>query len=147
LDLLKAFEHYQTVTGDRPGTKTLREAIFFHWEGPRLPPGRKYSVTIPHSRAAHERRATAGVVGLIYEHVVPVNVVIRRLLDVVPRDEAELERVLRCHADRVIITAEEDRALAAAGVGSVTADGPDIWSRYRAAGIDPTELKPFIIGQ
>lgn len=47
------------------------------------------------------------------------------------------------HARRVVITKEEDATLTAAGVQSSIPDAEDAWSRYRAAGIDPTTIAPL----
>jgi hypothetical protein len=52
---------------------------------------------------------------LVFEHVHPVSLVIRQLLADVPADEHALAAVLERAGEHVVITREEDAALAAAG--------------------------------
>jgi hypothetical protein len=110
LAVLRAFRQHQDSTGLPSPVKALRETIFFQWEGPRLPPGGKYSSRIPHSPAAREQRATGHRGHLIYEHVTPIATVIRKLLDNLPADEDALRAALDEVSDRVIITKAEERA-------------------------------------
>ncbi len=58
LRVLRAFQHHETATGlPLRSVKPLRETLFFRWDGPRLPPGGKYSPLIPHSPAARDQYA------------------------------------------------------------------------------------------
>jgi hypothetical protein len=143
LAVLRAFKAHEDATGARSGTKVLREAIFFHWEGPRLPAGGKYSPLLPHSQAARERRALGHRDGFVFEHVLPVSIFIRQLLADVPANEAMLRTALEASPERVIITKTEDNALSAAGMRNVAPAADDVWSRYRAAGLDPSAFAPI----
>lgn len=144
LDVIRAFKRHEQARGQAASVKILREAIYFHWEGPRLPPGRKRSPHLAHSPAASEQRRRGDLTGLIYEHVLPISHVIRGLLADVPADEGALQRVLEAAPRAVIITKAEDSAIDAAGMrDAVPADG-DPWSRYRAAHLDPDTFRPFV---
>jgi hypothetical protein len=138
LDVLRAFHRYADASGRQPAVKVIREAMFFHWEGPRLPSGGKYSPLVPHTPAARARKEAGYRDGFVLEHVLPVNLLIRQLLADLPVDADALRQRLEAAADRVVITKEEDSALIAAGVGSSVPTPGDPWSRYAAAGMDPT---------
>jgi hypothetical protein len=143
LSLLRAFKEHETTTGTPGSVRVLREAIFFRWEAPRLPPGGKYSPRLPHSPAARARRQAGRTDGLVFEHVMPISLVIKRLLADLPADTTALRAVLDTTADRVIITKAEDQALVAAGTRTRLPTLDDPWSRYRAAGLDPATFAPF----
>ena len=117
--------------------------MFFRWEGPRLPKGRTRSPLLPHSPAARTQRATDGIKNLIYEHVTPLATVLRHLLENVPTDTKTLHQVLDSTSDRVIITADEDRALTKAGNRDSAPDSDDPWSRYRALSLTRTDFAPY----
>jgi hypothetical protein len=138
LDVLRAFHRYADASGRQPAVKVIREAMFFHWEGPRLPPGGKYSPLVPHTPAARARKEAGHRDGFVLEHVLPVNLLIKQLLADLPADADALRQRLEAATDRVVITKEEDSALIAAGVGSSVPTPGDPWSRYTAAGMDPT---------
>jgi hypothetical protein len=146
LAVLHAFKAHEVATGSRSAVKPLRETLFFLWEAPRLPPGRKYSPLLPHSPAAREHREAHGVSGLVYEHVVPIASVIRELLRNVPQDERALRRELDATADRVVITRAEDRQLTSAGYGSSMPHAGDPWSRYEVLGLQREDFGPFAGG-
>lgn len=143
LDVLRAFRRYADVRGRQPAVKVIREAMFFHWEGPRLPPGGKYSPFLPHTPAARARKQAGHRDGFVLEHVLPVNVLIRQLLADVPDDVDALRTRLEAAADRVVITNEENAALAVAGVASSVPTPGDPWNRYATAGLDPTKFAPL----
>lgn len=143
LAVLNAFREHERATGKPSTVKVVREAIFFRWEAPRLPAGGKYSSQLPHSPAARQRRAAGAPGGLVYEHVIPISLVIRSLLANPPATTAALRSILEASADRVIITKEEDQAMTAAGARNATPMANDPWSRYRAAGLDPQNFHPF----
>ncbi len=143
LTVLRAFKAHETATGVSSGVKVLREALFFHWESPRLPAGGKYSPALLHSPAARERREQGHRGGLVHEHVLPVSILIRQLLADVPADEEALRLAIEAWPERVIITKTEDDALNAAGMRNTTPAPDDRWSRYRAAGLDPSGFAPL----
>ena len=143
LSVLRAFAAHQQATGASSSVKVLRETIFFLWEGPRLPAGGKYSPELLHSPAARERRALGHRGGLVFEHVIPVSILIRRLLADVPANEKALRIALEASPERVIITKAEDDALTAAGMRNTTPAPDDVWSRYRAVGLDPSAFAPM----
>ena len=142
LDVLRAHRAHQDESGRPMTVKVLRELIFSVWEAPRLPAGGKYSRDLPHSPQARARRLRGERGGLVFEHVHPINLVIRGLLANVPDDAAALRAVLEASADRVIITKEEDQQLVAAGVRSGLAGTDDPWQRYASIGLAVTDFAP-----
>ena len=143
LDVLRAFRRYADAHGGQPAVKVIREAMFFHWEGPRLPPGGKYSPFLPHTPAARARKQAGHRDGFVLEHVLPANILIRELLAEMPDDVDALRARLETAADRVVITNEENAALVAAGVASSVPTPGDQWSRYATAGMDPRQFAPL----
>lgn len=136
LAVLLAYVQHSQETGRAPAVKVLREAIYFTWEHPRLPPGGKYSPHLPHSPAAAARRREGKKGGLVFEHVQPISSIIRLLLADPPTDVAELRTVLENSPGYVIITQEEDKELTAAGYRNSAPDAADPWSRYVALKLD-----------
>jgi len=61
----------------------------------------------------------------------------------VPADEEVLRLAIEASPERVIITKAEDDALNAAGMRNTTPAPDDRWSRYRAAGLDPSGFAPL----
>jgi hypothetical protein len=47
LGILRAFRIYEDTTGSPAPIKAIREAIYFHWEQPRLPPGNQVLAVVP----------------------------------------------------------------------------------------------------
>lgn len=141
LGLVNAFVAHERATGAPTGRKVLREAIFFHWERPRLPRGGKRSLYLRHSPRAREQRARGDVSGLVYEHVLPISHVIRGLLDDPPTDAEALGVVLRAVPQAVLITKAEDALLNKAGMRDRVPEPEDPWSRYRAAGLQEAEFE------
>lgn len=131
LTIVRGFKAHEESTAARSGVRVLREAIFLHWEASRLPGHNKYSPLLPHSPEARRRRSAGTRGGLVFEHVRPVSLVIRRLLERVPANEAALRKVLAELSEHVVITKEEDDKLTAAGYRNVMPDPDDTWSRYR----------------
>jgi hypothetical protein len=143
LAILQAYKRHADATGFASAVKPIREAIFFQWEGPRLPPGRKYSLQLPHSPAARAQRAAGRHDGLVYEHVAPISHIVRGLLGQLPTNTAALRTELEATTDRVITTRAEDARLTAAGVRDSAPDGRDPWSRYRVIGLDKADFQPI----
>ncbi len=131
------------MTGRASGIKVVREAIFFVWEQPRLPPGGKYSLRLPHSPSARAHREAGHRKGLVFEHVLPISIVVRRLLEDVPADEQALRAVLDATSDRVIVTREEDKTITAAGLGARVPDEADPWSRYACLRLTKADFLPL----
>jgi hypothetical protein len=77
----------------------------------------------------------------VYEHVMPISLVIKNLLVDPPSDTASLRVRLEATADRVIILKREDRALDIAGLRNALPDPDDPWSRYRAIGLAPSDFR------
>ena len=143
LELLAAFRSYESMRGAPATLKVLREAVFFHWEGPRLPPGGKYSRALPHSPDARQWRNDGKRGGLVYEHVLPISLVLRGLLSRPPVDTTQLRQRLTEGPSPVLITKDEDVRLNAAGLRNAVPEGGDAWSRYRAIGLDERQFQPL----
>ncbi len=143
LSMLRAYADHQRALGTASAVRLLREAIFFFWEAPRLPPGGKYSRHLPHSAAARERRAEGHRDGFVFEHVHPISLVVRALLADMPTDTAQLRQALEASSDRVIITKAEDAALSAAGMRNEIPPDGDPWGRYRAIGLGRSHFAPL----
>ena len=112
-------------------------------EQPRLPSGDKYSLALPHSPSARAQRAAGQRKGLVFEHVLPISIVVRRLLQDVPGDEQALRAVLDATSDRVIVTKDEDKTITAAGFGARVPDEADPWSRYACLGLKNGDFLPL----
>ncbi len=143
LKVVRAYAEHASVTGRASGTKVVREAIFLAWEQPRLPSGGKYSPRLPHSPSARAHRRTGHRRGLVFEHVLPISIVVRRLLEDVPADEQALRAVLDAAADRVIVTKEEDKTITTAGFGARVPDEDDPWTRYACLGLTKADFVPL----
>lgn len=143
LSVVRAIARYQREGGRSSGLKVLREAIFFHWEGPRLPTGGKYAPSLPHSAAARARRDSGVPGGLVYEHAVPLSIVLAELLADLPTSTAALSARLDAHPERVVVTTGEDQLLTAQGLRAAMPDRDNVWSRYQAVGIDPEQFAPW----
>lgn len=143
LDLITAFSRYAAGRSRTPPIKALREAIWFHWEAPRLPDGGKYSPRFPHSPAARGLRAAGIRTDLISEHLLPIKVLIHELIAEPPPGTGELRDRLDRDLAHVVITRDEDTRLTRAGVASSVPDRSDPWSRYRQAGMDPEDFRPL----
>lgn len=143
LALVGAFAEHERATGRPVSTRVLREATYFHWERPRLPRGGKYSPLLPHTAAARAHRRAGQINGLVFEHAYPVNLLLRELLAEPPETAEQLRACLHARAERVIVTREENDALTAAGLANRVPDPQDVWSRYRAVGIDPAQVAPY----
>jgi|CXWL01.1.fsa_nt_gi hypothetical protein len=75
---------------------------------------------------------------LIHEHVVPQNVIIRRLLSLRQPSAASVKRVLNRFCIGVVVTHDEDRKLTRLGLRAKMPndwDGKTPWARYSAANI------------
>lgn len=135
-------------------THVANQALWSFWELPRMGPrvAGKYPKAWPWSPDARGRyhatagRKPAGGWGLVYEHVRPRALIVADLIanarhltvdDVVERLHSTLAGA--------VITRTEDQALLAAGVAKGGGDphDPDVWVRYRIAGLDPQTYKPL----
>lgn len=77
-----------------------------------------------------------------------MRVVLTRLLTTAANNEltsAITRQALLRSGAFAVVTAEEDRALARAGVRSCAPDTGDVWSRYRVAGVDVGDLAPLTL--
>lgn len=124
--------------------RIMRETVWFIWQQPRLPRPliwSKYPTSYPWSSAARARhesngRPPAGGLGLILEHVNPMKHMVVHLVERAPSlDGPMVADFLHANLAAAVVTADENRRLARAGVASTFNDG-DIWERYRVAGID-----------
>lgn len=143
LRVLRAHEQHEAAGGGRPAVRALRETLFFVWEQPRLPRGGKRSRHLPHSPAARTWRSAGREDGLVYEHVMPISLVIRQLLASVPADVAALRAVLDTATDRVIVTKAEDDALNTQGMRNAVPLTGDPWSRYERIGLRRSDFRPM----
>ncbi|MGN6608536.1 MAG: hypothetical protein ACTHMS_16195 [Jatrophihabitans sp.] len=146
LGLLRAFARHERDTGAPSSVKVLREAIFLHWEAPRLPAGGRYSPLLPHSpqaRAVVTDQAARRPSGLVFEHVHPISLLIRSLLADLPADEAALGERLRTNGDHVVLTQDEDRQLTAAGYRNAIPESGG-WGRYAALGLRREDFRPVV---
>lgn len=85
--------------------------------------------------------------GLVIEHLIPVNHLIREALDDAATLTPEtLVPTLRAHGAAVVITKHEDDLLTRAKVQSQMPsdwDGSDLWARARLAGLELTGFAPL----
>lgn len=97
----------------------------------------KYDVEfLPFTRAARQHLATVGTRGLRHEHIVPRDMLARRIIEC-GMDMAAITMLLDRHCIGAIITAEEDRRLypRKAMPAGWAWETDDPWARYRAAAI------------
>jgi hypothetical protein len=150
-DVARALRDWERSTGAAATLKPLREAVWFYWERWRLPTPRvrgKYPVSVPWSaaaRAAHE--ADPEHAALEIEHSEPMAMMLRRMLDDPDLEGEDARRILSAPDRFAVVTAQESKALAAAGLAQrmpdawVSADGLD--ARYQAAGLDTSGFAPL----
>jgi hypothetical protein len=120
--------------------KIRRMTLDAIWEWPRRKDWRPLNVPwSADARAVYEadpRAATRNLgMGLVTEHVVPVNVIISVLMAGEQTVDAYLG-VLRSLCILSVITKAEDARLTATGFAHYHPDPTDPWSRPRAAGLD-----------
>jgi hypothetical protein len=139
---LRAWEH---ATGRIASLKPLREAIWFYWERPRLPKPLvrgKYPESAPWSRAARELHLHGDSRGeLVIEHTAPMKLLTRELIDDPELTGDRCRAALATGGRWVVITREENKRLATAGVADQmptgsSVDPDDPWTRHRHAGLD-----------
>jgi hypothetical protein len=142
-----ALRDWSAATGKAPVMKPLREAVWFYWESPRLPRPlirSKYPRNVPWSALAREAHIKDGRgAALEIEHTLPMRMLQQQMLDAPTLDAAAVQEILAAGGQWVVLTQEEARALANAGVASDVASGDDPWSRYHAAGLDTLGFAPF----
>ena len=152
VDIARALRTWEQATGTTALLRPLREAIWFYWERPRLPKPLvrgKYPESAPWSRRARELHLYGDSRGeLVIEHAAPMKLLMRRLIDD-PRLDAERCRAALAAGGRwVVITREENKRLAAAGVANRMPPGnaddtDDPWRRHRHAGLDVDAFRPL----
>lgn len=110
-------------------TKALREAVHFIWE---LRRGNKTVAARYRSRAS--KGLFFGSHHIVYEHVIPLKVVHKALMDLVDPDPTEVKAILDRMLITCIVTKEEDQKL---GRGMPSDwDGIASFVRYDLAGIE-----------
>ena len=136
-------------------THVVSRALWNFWEMPRMGPrvGTRYPMRWPWSPDARARYEVTGGAkpsggwGLVHEHVRPRGLLVAELIE---RARQLTVDALIDHLNAVmagaVITKDEDAALLAAGVARkpLIAEDPDIWARYRAAGLDPETFAPLV---
>jgi hypothetical protein len=145
-----AVREWRATTGSTRGDlKLLREAVWFYWERPRLPRPLvrgKYPTTVLWSvdaRAAYHAD-TKRSPGLVIEHTHPMTLLLEELLATPGLDADAARELLSRRVDFVVITADENRRLEAAGVSRQLVKGTsDQLARYRKACLDTAGFKPL----
>lgn len=148
----------KTLRPDRPRSgpaRVLREALWFIWEGPRLPQplvASKYPESYPWSpgaRAVYEKhfgkRPTGGW-GLVIEHLYPRELLVAELLDGTEVAEPGLAvGLLRERLMAAVVTREEDRQLPTRAQSTLPwrEYASDPWRRYRSAGLPLEQFAPL----
>jgi hypothetical protein len=125
-------------------THVARQALWSFWEHPRLPRpliSNKYPRPYPWSPAARDiYLTTSRASGLVLEHVRPVNILVDAMIfSAGSWAVVDLIEYLETYMAGAVITRSEDEALRDAGVGLGPLDqsDPDVWARYRTAGLVP----------
>ena len=147
-----------TLRADRPRSgpaRVLREALWFIWEGPRLPHplvASKYPKSYPWSPGAravyaeHSGKRPDGGWGLVIEHLHPREFLVAELLD--GTEVAENGRAAELLGERLmaaVVTRQEDRQLPTRRQSARPwrEYASDPWLRYRAAGLPLEEFGPL----
>jgi hypothetical protein len=155
LTMLITLETFRKRTG-KGLTKLAREALWWMWEQPRLPPPLirgKYPMVYPWSPSARallertraEARPDGALRGVIIEHRIPARLFISTALDESSHlDVTGMQRLLAAHGAAAIVTIEDDKQMSASGVAFRMPDGwdGDVWARPRFAGLDPQGFAP-----
>lgn len=151
-DVAGALRRWEQATGRVASLKPLREAIWFYWERPRLPKPLvrgKYPEQAPWGVAARELHRHGDSRGeLVIEHAAPMELLMRKLIDDPELTADRCRAALETGGRWVVITREENKRLAAAGVADCMppgqADEPaDPWTRHRHAGLDVDSFGPL----
>lgn len=149
--IFAAARRWEDLSGRRTPGKVLRESLWFVWQAPRLqrPLVRsKYPRNAPWTALARASYADnpGGSGDLVMEHVEPISLLIRSLLEAPQEGRGFIETLN--HALRFcVVTTAEDKLLSAAKVGASTPESDDPWIRYRLAGIDIDGIGPLEAGQ
>ena len=116
--------------------RNLKTALHQYWQNKTLGlHGQSQKAKIPRSKAAQGRPLHECAV----EHVVPQMAIVNRLMDMEPLTEQRVVELLKRLFTVMLVTHEEHGRLNASGLRSTMPDdwdGEDVFSRYRAVGID-----------
>lgn len=135
--------------------RVLRNAIWYMWEVPRLPPPLErvhYPWAYPWSRAArnvwstNNRKRPDGGWGFVLEHLYPQALLARDLLD--DPTVSDAKAVIEVVSSRIlsaVITKNEDRMLASRAHAPQAWESyeDDPWIRYRTAGLELFDFVPL----
>lgn len=134
-DIFAALERlHQNGAADASGSRVRREAVHFLWE---LRAGAKLAETRPHSLAARAHRARGHLVGLEYDHAIPVAC----FMPILRRSAGSAETMLtalQTYVRPVVLTSDEHSRLAVGGLRSkmpIHCELHDALARYRELGI------------
>ena len=147
----------KTLRPDRPASgavRVLREALWFIWEKPRLPPplvASKYPKPYPWSPGArtayreHSGERPMGGWGLVLEHLYPRELFVDELLKSEHVDTAAGIELLNRRLMAAVVTREEDRQLPTRAQSARSWDeyASDPWLRYRSTRIPLQDFKPL----
>ncbi len=134
--------------------RVLREVIYFTWEHPRLPHPlvqSKYPQQFPWSPGARRLLESApvrpqGGYGLVFEHVIPKQILYSTLLNNAGGlNREELMVMLRQGIAIAIVTKAEDQQLQRGLNHSWDEYVDDPWLRYRNAGFKLTQYRPLAL--
>ena len=121
--------------------KTLREEVWYVWHSHTRPAGGKYSRLLRWSPAAIAARHADPKAPLVIDHVLPFARFAERLEPAAVVGADAVEALLN-EIEFVIITAEEDRAVSAAGYrDKLPDDSEDPFTRYRPLGLTRSDFR------
>lgn len=130
-DLYEALGQSQTPRVNR---KSLREECWFVWHSFTRTGKGKYSPTLPWSPRAIEARRADPKASLVIEHVEPFALFCERLEALADGPAEDVERLLS-DIQLVVITADEDAKVSAAGYRNRLPNSNNPWDRYQPAGL------------
>jgi hypothetical protein len=118
----------------RVNRKSLREECWFVWHSFTRTGKGKYSPTLPWSPRAIEARRADPKASLVVEHVEPFALFCERLEALADGPIEDVERLLS-DIQLVVIMADEDAAVSAAGYRNRLPNSNNPWDRYQPAGL------------
>lgn len=130
-DLYEILGQSQTPKVNR---KSLREECWFVWHSFTRTGKGKYSPTLPWSPRAIEARRVDPKAPLVIEHVEPFALFCERLEALADGPVEDVERLLS-DIQLVVITADEDAKVSAAGYRHRLPSSNNPWDRYQPAGL------------
>jgi hypothetical protein len=136
LDALKAelYEALGQSQTPRVNRKSLREECWFVWHSFTRTGKGEYSPTLPWSPHAIEARRADPKAPLVIEHVEPFALFCERLEALADGPVEDVERLLS-DIQLVVITADEDAKVSAAGYRNRLPSSNNPWDRYHSAGL------------